>query len=177
VAYFSRSGRLLVEMSQLASLSESARTIALERFRILQPHIEHERFLTQVARDAGIPYRTAQRWVMQYRKYGLIGLTRGEREDSGSRRALSPNLREVVEALALQKPPLPIAALHRQSLVSQRNEENPSQITSLSIGSSGSCQPIWCRSPDAEHSTMRIVLRTSASNSASALPGSWKYSW
>jgi hypothetical protein len=32
-------------------------------------------------------------------------------------------------------------------------------------------------SPDAENSTMRIVLRTSASNSASALPGSWKYSW
>jgi hypothetical protein len=43
---------------------------------------------------------------MHYRKYGLIGLTRDEREDSGSRRALSPTLREVVEALTLQKPPL-----------------------------------------------------------------------
>src|SRR4029077_10116044 len=32
-------------------------------------------------------------------------------------------------------------------------------------------------SPDAEYSTVRIVLGTSASNSASALPGSWKYSW
>jgi hypothetical protein len=56
-------------MNQLASLSESARTIALERFRILQPHLEQERFLTQVARDAGIPYRTAQRWVMHYRRF------------------------------------------------------------------------------------------------------------
>jgi hypothetical protein len=44
-------------MNQLASLSESARTIALERFRILQPHLEQERFLTKVARDAGIPYK------------------------------------------------------------------------------------------------------------------------
>jgi hypothetical protein len=41
---------------------------------------------------------------MHYRKYGLIGLTRDEREDSGSRRALWPTLKEVVEALALQKP-------------------------------------------------------------------------
>jgi putative transposase len=114
-------------MNQLASLSESARTIALERFRILQPHLEQERFLTKVARDAGIPYRTAQRWVMHYRKYGLIGLTRDEREDSGSRRALSPTLREIVEALALQKPPLPIAALHRRiaRIAKERGEPGP----------------------------------------------------
>jgi putative transposase len=114
-------------MNQLASLSESARTIALERFRILQPHLEQERFLTQVARDAGVPYRTAQRWVMHYRKYGLIGLTRGERGDSGGRRALSPTLQEVVEALALQKPPLSIAAVHRQiaRIAKERGEPDP----------------------------------------------------
>lgn len=58
-------------MGQLASLSEFARTIALERFRILQPDLEQERFLTQVARDAGVPYRTAQRWVMHNRKMVL----------------------------------------------------------------------------------------------------------
>jgi len=55
------SGKLLTEMSQLASLSESARTVALNRFRILQTHLEQERFLTPVARDAGIPYRTPYR--------------------------------------------------------------------------------------------------------------------
>jgi hypothetical protein len=133
------------KMSQVASLSESARTIALERFRILQPHIEHERFLTQVARDAGIPYRTAQRWVMQSRKYGLIGLTRGEREDSGSRRALSPNLREKLKPWRFRNHLFLLRRCTVRSLVSQRHEENPFQITSLSIGWSGSCQPIWCR--------------------------------
>jgi putative transposase len=114
-------------MGQLASLSESARTIALERFRILQPHLEQKRFLTQVARDAGVPYRTAQRWVMHYRKYGLVGLTRDEREDSGGRRALSPTLKDVVEALALQKPPLSIATLHRQiaRIAKERREPAP----------------------------------------------------
>jgi hypothetical protein len=79
VAYFAGSGRLLAEMSQLASLSESARRIALERFRVLQPHLEQKRFLTQVARDAGIPilrvilgrflpiFRTERMDIVRYR--------------------------------------------------------------------------------------------------------------
>jgi putative transposase len=45
----------------LASLSESARKVALDRFRLLQPHLEQQRLLNLVARDAGIAYRTAQR--------------------------------------------------------------------------------------------------------------------
>jgi putative transposase len=52
--------------------------------------------------------------MMRYRKYGLAGLARDERADRGLRRAITPELKEILEALALQKPPLPIAALHRQ---------------------------------------------------------------
>jgi putative transposase len=100
-------------MIALASLSESARKIALDRFRLLQPHLEAKRLLKAVARDAGIGYRTAQRWMM-HRKHGLAGLARNDRVDRGQRRAITPELKEILEALALQKPPLPIAALHRQ---------------------------------------------------------------
>ena len=39
---------------------------------------------------------------------------RKERSDRGQRRAMSPKLLETTEALALQKPPLPIATLFRQ---------------------------------------------------------------
>jgi hypothetical protein len=46
-------------MIALASLSESARKVALDRFRLLQPHLEQQRLLKLVARDAGIAYRTA----------------------------------------------------------------------------------------------------------------------
>jgi transposase len=42
--------------------------------------------LKAIARDAGIGYRTAQRWVMRYRKYGLAGLARNDRADRGCRR-------------------------------------------------------------------------------------------
>jgi hypothetical protein len=100
-------------MIALASLLESARKIALDRFRLLQPHLEEKRPLKAVARDPGIGYRTAQRWVMRYRKCGLAGLARNDRADRGRRRTLTPALKEILEALALQKPPLPIAALHR----------------------------------------------------------------
>jgi putative transposase len=62
----------------------------------------------------GIGYRTAQRWKMRYHKYGLAGLARDDRSDRGWLRAITPELKEILEALALQKPPVPIAALHRQ---------------------------------------------------------------
>lgn len=57
-------------MNKLTSLSEEARDAALARFRLLQPHLEQGRYLRSVARDADIPYRTAQRWTARYRGGG-----------------------------------------------------------------------------------------------------------
>jgi putative transposase len=101
-------------MRELPSLAESDRKIALDRYRLLQPHLEDGRTLSVVASEAGVAYSTAQRWVSLYRRFGLSALVRKRRSDRGQRRALSVKLRQVVEALALEKPPLPIAALHRQ---------------------------------------------------------------
>ena len=101
-------------MNELAGLTDEARKLALDRFRLLQPHLEQNQSLQTVARAVGIPYRTAHRWVSQYRHFGLVALTRKTREDRGERRAASTRLREVIEGLALEKPPLPIAALYRQ---------------------------------------------------------------
>ncbi|MDZ4782927.1 MAG: helix-turn-helix domain-containing protein [Planctomycetia bacterium] len=86
----------------------------MERFRLLQPHIENDEPLTSVAHAAGIPYRTAYRLVSEYRRIGLTALFRKKRTDRGERRVVSAKLEEAVEGLALQKPPLPIAALYRQ---------------------------------------------------------------
>jgi hypothetical protein len=47
-------------MDHLAGLTEEARKLALNRFRLLQPHLEDERPLKAVAVSAGIPFRTAQ---------------------------------------------------------------------------------------------------------------------
>ena len=101
-------------MDHLAALPEEARKFALDRFRLIQPHLEQDRSLSSVAQTAGISYRTAHRWVTQYRRFGLAALARKQREDRGERRAVSLKLKEIIEGLALQKPPLPIAALYRQ---------------------------------------------------------------
>jgi putative transposase len=101
-------------MDELASLQESARKMALERFRIIQPHLEQDRSLSLIARTTNIPYRTMHRWLTRYRRFGLAALARKAREDRGKRRTLSPRLLEVAEALALEVPPLPIAAIYRR---------------------------------------------------------------
>ncbi len=72
----------------------SARKIALDRFRILQPHLEQ---LKLAARDGGIGYRIAQRRLIRYRKYGLTWLARDARTDRGRRRAITPALQGILE--------------------------------------------------------------------------------
>jgi putative transposase len=115
-------------MDQLAGLTEEARTLALDRFRLLQPHLEESRPLKLVAAVAGIPFRTAQRWVARYQQSGLTALARRTRADRGEHRAVSVKIREAVEGLALQRPPLPIAAICRQirRLAQGLGEEPPS---------------------------------------------------
>jgi putative transposase len=115
-------------MVELASLSESDRHLALQRFHLLQPHLEQGVALTSVAAGAGLSYRTAKRWVSLYRRFGLAGLSRKERADHRERRSLSSQLKEVVEGLALQKPPLSISSLYRtvSRIAQEQNERIPS---------------------------------------------------
>jgi len=101
-------------MDELAGLSNEDRNRALDRFRLLKPHLEESQSLRAVARAAGIPYRTAHRWLTQYRLFGLAALARKTRDDRGGRRVVSVKVKDAIEGLALQKPPLPIAALYRQ---------------------------------------------------------------
>src|SRR5205823_2820414 len=79
------------------------------------------------AREAGVPYRTAQRWVALSRQFGLAGLVRKARAVRNERRTLSLEREERVEGLALQRPPLPVATLHRQvfRIAEGRSEKPP----------------------------------------------------
>ena len=112
----------------LSQLSEQERARALEHFRIICPFLEEGKALTQIARDHQLPLRTLRRWVQQYRAEGLVGLGRSPRRDQGTHRLLSTELQRCVEGLALQKPPLSIATIHRHvsELAKKRNESAPS---------------------------------------------------
>jgi len=116
---------IVVARGELAALSEAERQLALERFRLLRPHLEEGVPLTTVSQEAGLSYRTAVRWVSLYRCFGLAALACKGRADWGKRRGLSPAMQQVVEGLALQKPPLPIAALYRQVVQIARQSVKP----------------------------------------------------
>ena len=95
------------------TLSEPQRQRAMERFRLLQPALEEGVPLAEVARAQAIPYRTAKRWMQQYRHEGLAGLVRHPRPDRGQRR-LPERLVQLIEGLALRRPPPSVASVHRQ---------------------------------------------------------------
>jgi putative transposase len=115
-------------MDELAGLTGEARKHALDRFHLLQPHLENNRPLKAVAAAAAIPFRTAQRWVSLYRQLGLAALARRKRTDTGQHRDISAKLKEAIEGIALQKPPLPVATICRQArrLAQDLGEEPPS---------------------------------------------------
>jgi len=81
---------------------------------VLRPHLEDGVPLAQLAEQAGVPIRTARRWLAAYRAGGPAALARSPRSDSGRRR-LPPELVAAVEGLALRRPPPKVAHLHRQA--------------------------------------------------------------
>ena len=101
-------------MRALTELSEEARQLALSRFQLLEPHLERGRELRSVADGSGVCFRTLQRWVAQYRKFGLAALARKSRLDRGNRRIVSPGVKAAIEGLALERPPLPVTSIYRQ---------------------------------------------------------------
>jgi len=86
----------------------------MECYRQLRPHLEQGVPLACVAKEAGLPLRTIQRWVSRYQRLGLVGLVRGGRADQGKRRRITVELRDLAEGLALQRPPLGPSAIHRE---------------------------------------------------------------
>ncbi|RYD26259.1 MAG: helix-turn-helix domain-containing protein, partial [Verrucomicrobiaceae bacterium] len=98
----------------LASLTEAQRAAALERFRVIHPHLENGVLLTVLAISTGISCRTLSRWVSLYRKGGLAELARRGRDDKGGRRGFSARILQAVEGLALRRPRLPVATISRK---------------------------------------------------------------
>jgi len=100
----------------LSTLSATARQQAMARFQIIQPFLEHGVPLPEVARHHGVALRTARRWVQRYRTGGLVALSRTSRAGRSVPRRVPPDMTQRIEALALQTPPLSVAAIHRQVL-------------------------------------------------------------
>ncbi len=111
----------------LAAFTEEERQQARVRFAVLRPQINEGVSLSEAAGDAGVPLRSAQRWLAQYRAAGLTGLVRAKRSDRGNRK-LPAGFVELIEGMALRKPRPSVAAIHRKvtALAAKRNWTPPS---------------------------------------------------
>ena len=109
----------------LTTMTEEERTLALERFHLLRPYLEDNTTLVEVADGAGLSVRTVRYWAHRYRQQGLAGLARKTRRDKNQPR-IAPHLLQLIEGLALQKPPLSAAAIQRQvATVAKDHGEKP----------------------------------------------------
>ncbi len=102
-----------VAAASFAALDEQRRGQAMVRFAALRPHLEEGVPLTRAAGEAGVPVRTAERWLARYRQGGLASLVRSTRRDAGAHRSPSA-LVALVEGMALKRPRSSAAAIHRR---------------------------------------------------------------
>ena len=112
------------QTDSLTAYADADRAAAMGRFRVLQPHLEIGVPLTAVADASGHSVRTLRRWVARYRDAGLVGLIRRRRSASGGR-TLHPVLAQQIEALALQKPRLSAASIHRRIAEAAKADGHP----------------------------------------------------
>ena len=99
--------------AHFAAQDEQQREQAMARFAVLRPHLEGGVPLTRAADAAGIPVRTAGRWLARYRQSGMAGLARLNRRDAGTHRSPA-DLVALIEGMALKRPRSSAAAIHRR---------------------------------------------------------------
>lgn len=126
-------------MSDFAALPAEARELAVGRYRLLAPHLEIERTLRSVADESGLPFPHSTARFERYRRFGIAALARKGRTDDSGRWVVSSRVIKAIEGLALERPPLAVASIYRQSNSSPLPWESRSQVIRWSIGSSASC--------------------------------------
>jgi putative transposase len=115
----------------LTMLTGAQRAEALRRFHLIRPFLEDGVPLTRIAGVHQIPVRTLRRWVQRYRTDGLLGLARPTRKDKDHRRAVTAQVQQFIEGLALEKPRRTLATIHREAikLTKARGWKTPSYST------------------------------------------------
>ncbi len=119
----------------LPALSPAQAEVALAGYQVLRPALEQAVPLTRLAREAGVPLRTAQRWVAAYRRHGLAGLARRPRADRSQARGIPERLRHCIEGLALQRPLRSLAAIQRPATRTRSGRPITPCCRSICVGS------------------------------------------
>jgi len=104
--------------------------VGMRRWEVLRPHVQDGVPLARAARDAGVPLRTAQRWLAAFRAGGLAALGQQPRADAGRLRTRT-ELVDVIQGLALTRPRPSVATITRKTavLAAERGWATPSYST------------------------------------------------
>lgn len=100
------------------------------RLAFLHVHLHDGVPLASAARDAGVPIRTARRWLARFRDAGPAGLATRPRSDTGGRK-VQRELVELLEGLAFTRPRQSGATTHRRvvAIAHERGWRAPSCST------------------------------------------------
>ncbi|RYY11262.1 MAG: helix-turn-helix domain-containing protein, partial [Alphaproteobacteria bacterium] len=105
-----RTGQIAMTNEQRPKLESGQVT---RRMAALRRHLHDGMPLAGIAADAGVSLRTLQRWLTRYLVDGPIGLGRPQRPETGTR-TFPKQMVELIEGMALTKPPDSIATIHRR---------------------------------------------------------------
>nr|WP_257644696.1 DDE-type integrase/transposase/recombinase [Listeria monocytogenes] len=125
----------------LASYSKEQRQMAMEKYRLIEPYINREKNLKTIAEESGVSKRTLHYWVSKYQQFGLIGLIRKSRTDSGIFK-VENEVQEEIKNLILSHKKNSVTSIHRKicETCKKNNWKQPSYYQvyaiskSLSIG-------------------------------------------
>ena len=136
-----------------------------QRLAVLSPCLFDGVSLVDAAQRAGVPLRTATRWLAAYRADGAAGLTRSGRTDRGGRR-IPGELVELVEGLALRRPPPRLAQVHRAvtDVANERGWRVPSyqSVRRIIAGLDPGLVALAHHGPDVYRDDFELVLRREA---------------
>jgi putative transposase len=137
-----------------------------DQLAVLNPHLHEGVPLTEAAHRAGVPRRTATRWLAAFQAGGVDELRRSARSDQGGRRRLPDQMVEFIEGLALRRPPPKIAEVHRAVNVVAAERGWPpvsySVVRRIVIGLDRGLLALAHQDPDVYRDQFELVMRREA---------------
>ncbi|MBB2482443.1 DDE-type integrase/transposase/recombinase [Bacillus sp. APMAM] len=101
------------EYLPLTAYSEDQRQMAMDKYRLIEQYLNHGKSLKAIAKESDLSIRTIQYWVSKYQQFGLKGLIRKNRSDSGIFKVEKEVLEEI-RNLILKHKRNSITSIHRK---------------------------------------------------------------
>ena len=125
------------ELPPLTSFSEEQRQKAMDKYWLIAPYLNQEKTLKAIAEETGITKRTLHNWINKYNHFGLRGLIRKGRTDSGDFK-VENNVLEEIKNLIFNHRRNSVSSIHRKicEVCKKKNWKQPSYYQVYSISKS-----------------------------------------